>query len=176
MAEISKEYAAALFELAREQQSEEEIYSSLKGILSEFTAQPEYVQLLSSPDIPFSARRDMLEQAFGGKVPEYVLSFTELLCEHGHIESFSDCVNEYKLLYRAFRSVSSARIVSAVELTEEEKTAVIQKLEKLSGHRVKAQYRIDPSLIGGMVIHIDDKIIDGSIRTKIKEVKEVISK
>lgn len=115
-----------------------------------------------------------MENAFAGKIPEYVLSFTQLLCEKGHIRDFEKCTAEYEKLFKALQSMSNARIVSAIALTDSEKSALIKKLEKMSGHIVTAQYETDSKLLGGVVIYMDDTVIDGSIKHQIKEVKEVI--
>ena len=115
-----------------------------------------------------------MEQAFADQVPEYVLSFTQLLCANGHIQQFHDCVSEYESMYKALSSVSTARVVSAVELTDGEKSALINKLEKLTGHTVTASYETDDGILGGVVVYVDDKVIDGSLRHRLKEVKEAI--
>lgn len=77
-------------------------------------------------------------------------------------------------MYKALSLVSSAHVVSAIELSNEEKTALIEKLEKLTGNTVAAEYEINESIIGGVIVNIDDKVIDGSIRHRLQEVKEVI--
>lgn len=174
MTEISKEYAAAVFELAKEKSAEKDFLDALLLVESELVSQPEYLLLLSSPNIPIRERHSLIEQAFADEIPKYVLSFTELLLENGHIQSFSECVNEYEKMYKALRFVSSARIVSAIELSNEEKIALVGKLEKLTGNTVTAEYEIDSGVIGGVIVNIDDKVIDGSIRYRLQEVKEVI--
>ena len=174
MTEISKEYAAAIFELSKEKSAEKDFLDALSLVESELAAEPEYSLLLSSPNIPIRERQHLIEQAFADKIPEYVLSFTELLLENGHMQSFSECVNEYEKMYKALSSVSSAHVVSAIELSNEEKTALIEKLEKLTGNTVAAEYEINESIIGGVIVNIDDKVIDGSIRHRLQEVKEVI--
>ena len=176
MTQISKEYAVALFELAKEQSCAKEFSDALKLIRGEFDAQPEYIELLSSPNIPSAERRRLIGDAFGTHVPGDVLSFTQLLCEKEHIRLFGECADEYDKLYTALEAVSAARVVSAVELTEEEKTSLITKLEKLTGRTVLPSYELDPSLIGGAVIYIGDTVIDGSLRSRLKEIKEVIGR
>ena len=176
MAEISKEYAQALFELAKEQGIEQECAAALHVIAAELDNMPEYAELLSSPNIPMDERKALIEQAFSAYVPEYVLSFTQLLCEHGHIREFGSCLREYEELYKALESISTARIISAIELTDSQKKKLTEKLEKISGHTVIANYEIDETLLGGLTVYIDDKVIDGSLRRKLKEVKEVIDK
>lgn len=176
MTEISKEYATALFSLARENDSVLPYREALRTILSEFEGQPEYVALLSSPSVPIRERRALLETAFADSVPEQVLSFTELLCEKGYLRFFENCVKDYEELCRAAGSVSSARIVSAIPLTDGEKRDLIAGLEKRSGHRVEARYETDAALLGGIVVYMDDTVIDGSLRRKLKNVKEVLGK
>lgn len=176
MTELGKEYASALFELARENSCEKEFSDALGLIERQFEAQPQYAELLSSPDISIGERRKLLEAAFCGKVPEYVMSFTELLCENGRIKLFGECVSEYEKMYRAVRLVSTAKVTSAVELTAEEKQKLTEKLEKLCGHGVVAEYETDKNVIGGLVVRMDDILIDGSVETKLKQIKEVIEK
>lgn len=175
MIEITKEYSTAIFELAKEDSAERDFWEALLLIDTELSSEPEYSILLASPNIPIRERQLLLEQAFADKVPDYVLFFTELLCENGHIQSFHDCVKEYEKMYKTLNSVSSARIVSAVELSSEEKTDLIKKLENITGNIVMAEYEIDKSIIGGVVIYMEDKVIDGSILHRLKEIKEVIN-
>ena len=113
MTELGKEYASALFELARENSCEKEFSDALGLIERQFETQPQYAELLSSPDISIGERRKLLEAAFCGKVPEYVMSFTELLCENGRIKLFGECVSEYEKMYRAVSLVSTAKVTSA---------------------------------------------------------------
>lgn len=175
MAEVSREYAAALFELAKESGQEKAFLDALQEIQAQLDAQPEYDALLSSPNLSIRQRQELLEQAFA-QVPEYVLSFTELLCEKGHIQQFDACVQEYEALYRALSRISTARVVSAVALTDEEKRALVARLEKRSGHTVTAQYDIDEGILGGLIVHMDDTVIDGSLRRKLKEVEGAIDR
>ena len=72
------------------------------------------------------------------------------------------------------KNISDAKIISAVELSEDEKERIILKLEKESGKKIKAEYVVDKSIIGGIIIESDGKIIDGSLRYKLKDIKDVM--
>lgn len=176
MNSVSKEYAAALFELARENSCEKEFSDALGLIERQFEAQPQYAELLASPDISIKERKKLLEAAFATSVPDYVLFFTELICENGRIKLFGECVSEYEKMYRSASLVSNAKVTSAVELTADEKEKLLEKLEKICGHKVVAEYETDESVIGGLVIRTDDILIDGSVETKLKQIKEVTEK
>ncbi len=176
MTEKSKEYGTALFSLALEEKTEKEYLEALEGISEVFQENPDYVEFLASPGIPKAERIAALDAAFTGHYPEYVLSFLKLLCEKGHIRSFYACVSEYKKLLDVKEHISKATVVSAVELTASEKERLQQKLEKMSGRYVELTCSVDESLMGGMIIEMDGKIMDGSLKRRLQEVKEVMSR
>ena len=175
MTEISKEYSEALFSLACEYGSVDETLSALETVAETFDAQPEYLALLSSPSVPLGARTEAIEQAFGGILPEHAVSFLQLLCEKRRIGAFYECLKEYRALVNARGAVVTATITSAVALTEEELSALKQKLEKLSGKTVITECHTDPSIMGGVIVEMDGTVIDGSVRHRLRELKEVMN-
>ena len=72
--------------------------------------------------------------------------------------------------------MSHALVKSAEPLTDEEKAKLIAKLEKVSGKSVDAEYRIDKSILGGVVVEMEGTIIDGSLKHRLESVKEVITR
>ena len=67
-------------------------------------------------------------------------------------------------------------MTSAVELTEAEKAALTEKLGKKLGRTIHLECSVDPSLLGGLVVNVDGKVIDGSLKHKLQEIKEVMTK
>jgi len=176
MAEMSKEYGTALFMLAKEADSVDEYEKALEMVLGVFCETPEYIDFIASPAVPLKERTDALGEAFGESCPEHIVSFLCLLCERGRIREFADCVEEYKKLAEFSRNILTAHVKSAVELSENEKEKLKQKLEKMSGHSVIVECEQDEALIGGLVIEMDDKILDYSLKRRLHEVKDVISR
>ena len=175
MAQVINEYAEALFDLSVEAGSQKEISTALDTVLSVVDENPEYLDFLSSPNIPKSERVAAIGQAFSGE-HEYVVSFLSLLCEKGRIREIRECISEFKQLCDAADKISVAQVISAVELSESQKAALTAKLQKLCGNRVVLDCRTDRSLMGGMVVSIDGKVIDGSIRHQLHQLKEVMYK
>lgn len=171
MTKTSNEYAQALFVLAQEEGRLKEITDSLDLVSDVFKENPDYLDFLSSPNIAKSERIKAIEDAFSGKVDNYVLYFLSLYCEKGHIRSFDECVAEFKALCDIANKVSVAEVVSAVELTENEKSALKNKLESVCGNSVTLVCSVDSELIGGITVSVDGKIMDGSIRRKLRELK-----
>ena len=90
--------------------------------------------------------------------------------------NFDKFVEAYMMLYRQSKNISTAKVKSAVERTATEKKQLVQKLEKMSGNKVIVDYSIDKKLLGGMVVYMDDKVIDGSVKRRLQEIKEVIDR
>lgn len=176
MTNTINEYAEALFALAGEENIKDEIYSAVNEVDKIFNENPEYLELLASPVVAKNERIELINKAFGEFLPEYMLSFLKLLCEKGHIAQYSLCAKVFNELFSFSNKVSQALVTSAVELDDDEKQKLIKKLEKMCGHTVELDLVVDKSILGGMIIEMDGKIIDASMRRHINDVKDVISK
>ena len=175
MLQIDKEYAAALFELAVEEDKVEEYsrgLSQIKGLIYE---NPEYLEFLGSPAVSLEERLAAVDEAFGSYC-EYIASFLKLLCENGRICMLNECIEEFMQLCMLRSNKTQAIVYSAVELNDRQKAGVLGKLGKITGKTVEPVYIIDESLIGGVKIEVEGKTFDGSIRHRLFEVKEGIVK
>ena len=176
MVQMSREYAMALFMLAEENGASDEYLKALSDIKEAIEENPEYLDFLSSPAVPLGERTEMLKKAFSSVAPEHIISFMCLLCERGRIREFYDCEREFRQLCDIAKNTSSAKVKTVVPLTDDEKESLKAKLEKISGKKVLAEYETDSSLIGGIIVELDGKIIDMSIKSRLQEVKDVISR
>lgn len=175
MNDIGKEYGAALFMLASEENARDEYEASLEKLKDIFKEMPDYLSFLASPGISLGERLSAIETAFADVLPANVLSFVQLMCEKGRIDNFFEAAEEYKSLLEASKHISCAKVTSAVELEEGEKIKLIEKLTAMSGGEVNIEYVIDSSIMGGLIVELDDKIMDGSLRNRLREVKDVIN-
>lgn len=172
MLQIDKEYAAALFMLAVEENKVSEYLRELEGVVDSVKENPEYIDFLGSPAVPLEERLSAIDEAFGESLSEYTLSFIKLLCENGRINYFYGCVREYAALTKAVANRTVANIYSVVPLSDEQKKSITEKIEGLTGKSVDSVYIIDKSLIGGLKIEVEGKTYDGSIKHRLNEVKE----
>lgn len=174
MKKTAKEYAEALFLLSVENDAKKEYYDDLLAIRVVFRREGDFLEILSSPDIRLDEKLDLLMSAFG-VFNENVLSFLCLITEKKRISTFYDIVDEYEILYTESERKIKVKIVSATELTEETREKLVLKLENKFARKVECDFSIDKSLIGGLVIEAEGNIIDGSVRSEIQKIKEVIS-
>lgn len=174
MTDLSREYAEALFALATETDQTKEYLDALDTAAALLEDNAEYVELLACPAIPRDERDTLLEQALGSVLPEQVLAFIQLLCAHGRIRSLADCIAQYRLLYQTAVAMSTAQVTSAVPLTEQEKEQLAAALTARMGRTVTLECAVDESLLGGLSVTIDGKVLDGSLRRRLHAVKEVM--
>jgi len=175
MTQISKEYADALFSLAMDEKEETAVLDGLHLMNEAFKGDPYAISMLASPAIPKDERLQVLDKAFANAIPEHVLSFAKVMCSRGHISCWFDCVKEYEQLYNAAQKLSTAYVRSAVELNDKLKNEIKNKLEKKLGRTIRLECAVDASLLGGLVIQVDGKVIDGSLKHRLYEIKEVMN-
>ena len=175
MTTTSKEYAEALFELAAGENVLEETSDGLVTVISALKQMPEYRSLLASAAISKADRLKALDDAFAGKVPNVLMGVLRMMVSRGHISALDNMVREYEELNRDYRGESTARVLSAVPLKESEAMAIRKELERRFGHTVVVECETDPSLIGGVRVEVDGKVIDGSIRNKLEQIKDVMN-
>ncbi len=175
MTEIGVEYGTALFELACENDTKDEYAAALDEVEALFRENPQYTDFLASPGIPMGERLMALDTAFEGSVPEDVLNLLKLMCEKGRIYAFKGAVEEYRRLYKASRHISNVTVTSAVPLSLEQQSRLTAKLEKMAGNKVILNCVIDEKLMGGLTIITDDGIIDGSLKRRLREIKDVMT-
>ena len=175
MADLSKEYASALFSLAREKEILDEIKSDIEEIKTLLDQNKDYLDILSSPALTLSNRHSLIDEAFGNK-NEYVVSFLKLLCDNGHIASLNECINEFFALVKELENRVVAKIHYAFMLTDEQKKKLVKKLMSITKKEIDPIYIEDKDLIGGIKIELDGRVLDGSLSSRLNNIKGVIGK
>jgi F-type H+-transporting ATPase subunit delta len=171
---IAKRYAKALFEIAEETKKLEKITNDVGFIDSLIRSSRELQLFLKSPIIKEDKKREVLKEIFSdSRVDPVTLKFIMLLVEKKREDILHDIVKVYQQIYDEKMGIVSAEVVTAVEVGERLKKKIEQKILELTGaKKVKASYRVDPSIIGGIVIRVGDTVYDASIRRRIQLLRE----
>jgi F-type H+-transporting ATPase subunit delta len=171
---IAKRYAKALFEIAEETKKLEKITNDVVLIDSLIRSSRELQLFLKSPIIKEDKKREVLKEIFSdSRVDPVTLKFIMLLVEKKREDILHDIVKVYQQIYDEKMGIVSAEVVTAVEVGERLKKKIEQKILELTGaKKVKASYRVDPSIIGGIVIRVGDTVYDASIRRRIQLLRE----
>jgi F-type H+-transporting ATPase subunit delta len=168
---ISVRYAKALYNLALEKNLLEQIKSDIE-LLNEACYIPEFNEFLNSPIIPISKKQLVFEGIFKGNVHKYVIDFL-LIIAKSRREVFLKLITlDFLKFYRDLLGITEAELTTAVEISQQSKTQIVEMLKGLLDTNIDIKHRIKPEIIGGFVLRIDDKQIDVSVRTQLQDFKK----
>lgn len=175
MTEYARVYGGSLYDLASEEKLTDAILVQMQEIREIFRENPDYLTLLSEPSIKKEERTDLIEKAFGAEAERYLVNFLKILCEKNIIREFDGCVQEFTRRYNADNNIAEAYVTSARELSDAQKAALKEKLEKVSGKNVSLVTKVDPALIAGIKVELEGVELDGSISGRINDISKKLS-
>ena len=159
-------YARALFEAAQGRGSLDVVASELGELRAAVGQVPELQSLLTNPEVDSRVKNDVLVEIAAGS-DELVVNFVRLLAEKGRAGDIAEFADELDRLVAAQNRVLDVEITTAHELTETYFTQVLAQIEQASGRKVKASRKVDPDLIGGIVLQAGSMRLDASVRGRL---------
>lgn len=169
-----EEYGRALFSLGEESGKTDALYEELSAVCGIFEKNPAYGKLLDTPAVPKQDRLSMLDEAFSGVDP-YILNFLKILCEKRAVSQLSGCFRAYRALYFASNGTAEAVCITARPLSGSQYDALCKKLNAITGKKILLRSEVDPALIGGILLRVDGKQFDGSVKAKLDEFRRRLS-
>jgi F-type H+-transporting ATPase subunit delta len=169
---VSTTYAQALYEVALELDRLDQIRDEFGFINETFKTHPEFYEVFRTPKINKEERKDIINNVFGDKVSKEVMNFMKILIDNRRGAAVDGIYNEYVSMVDEKKGVVKAVVESAVELTSEEQAALTEKLAKVTEREVKLTCVVKPAVIGGLIVRIGDKVIDGSVKSRLDIMKD----
>lgn len=167
-------YARSLFETANEADILEEIKAGLDVVSESFSQNPDFVKLLASPAVPKTEKFGMLDAVFGGKLPIYLDNFFKILAQNGRISCLSGIKAEFDALYFREKNILAVTAVTAVELSAPLREKLCKRLEEATGKTVWLTEKVDPSVLGGILLRYDNKELDGTVRQRLNRLRQMV--
>jgi F-type H+-transporting ATPase subunit delta len=171
---VAKKYATALFLLARERKLEDTMWADLSALGQVFKADRRLLKVIAAPQIPDEDKHKLVRTVLTG-AHEAVLHFMLFVIDKGRTEHIPRIIEMYGQLLDEARGVVEADITSAVTLNDDEVSRIVQKLEKLSGKKVRHRVQVDPEILGGVIVIIGGEIIDQSVRHDLSRLRDSLS-
>jgi F-type H+-transporting ATPase subunit delta len=166
----AKRYAQAVFSLGKERGSLDAWLRDL-DLLASVIVDKRVATFLENPSVGHDRRIEALESALGTGVQPETRNLVRVVIEHNRTALIPEIRDDFADLVRAERGIAVAQVTTAERLTPDEQQLVRAKLEQLSGKRIELELKIDPEIIGGIVIRIGDQVIDGSVRNKLERLR-----
>jgi F-type H+-transporting ATPase subunit delta len=174
---IARRYAKALLAIGREDGQAETYKGELEGFVKLLDEHKELEMAISNPLYDDEGRKRVLEMVVQrSEVSQVMKSFLSLLFEKGRIQYLRDINAFYEKLTDELANIVRADLVSATDVSDETIERIRSALAQKTGKDVKMDVSVDPTLIGGAVTKIGDLVLDGSVRTQLKSLKESLQR
>ena len=174
MAVAHRTYARALFEAAKEEGRLERVHEQLTDFLAMADQVHELRSVLESPELDSRAKAALLDQVLGGS-DELVRNFIRLLAEKGRSGEIAEIAREFEALVAREQGILDVELTTAVELSEKDFDALVARIGKASGRKVRASRAVDPDLVGGLVLEVGSRRLDASIRGRLDRLRHELT-
>ena len=164
--QVGRRYSKAIFEIAEEKNQVKEIYEMLNSAMVLYRTDKEFKNFILNPLIDNEQKKSVLNEIFGKDNSEN-LNILLYILDKGRINCIKYIVAEYLKIYYRKNRILDVKATFTKELTDEQKKKLIDKLSQKTGKEINLEIKIDKNILGGGIIKIGDKIIDGSIRREL---------
>ena len=174
MTEAASVYGEALYVLAKDEDKSDMLLAQLKMLIESFAAEPDFLRLLSAPNLSKIERKEILDTCFKDKLEPYVLNFLKILMEKGYIRQFSSCVQVFCERFNEDHGIMPVSAVTAVPMTQGQKEKLTAKLAAITGKQIELTNTVDPTCIGGVRLDYDGKRVDDTIIHRLDAVSSML--
>jgi len=173
----ARRYARVTFESALEQDALSAVHDDLKKLVEGFAQVPKFMIFLDNPALSLADKMAVVQEVVNGKVHPIVSRLMSLVVEHSRMASFELMVRFFESAYNAHEHRAQVELITASPLSEEAINRISQTLQSKLGFReVTIKPIIDPALLGGAIIRMEDQIIDGSFSGRLKALRSQLTK
>jgi F-type H+-transporting ATPase subunit delta len=170
VASSDRMYARALYEAAKEADRLDAVREELGDFVEAQRQVPELRELLRNPQLDQRVKASALEELLGGD-EELVRNFLLLLAEKNRAGEIEDIAREFERLAAKEEGILDVELTTAIELSDQEASDVVEQIEKASGRKVEATRVVDPDLIGGLVLQAGSMRLDSSVRGRLDRLR-----
>lgn len=172
---VSRTYSQAIFDVAIEDNCLKEVkqdFDLVAGVLIDY---PEYFSILKSPKVSLDEKKAIIVEAFQNKISEPLLNFLKIIVDKKRTSEILEIKEAFDARIVEHNNIAYATIESVVPLDDAQVESIKLKLKQITGKDVEIDMQINKDLLGGVVVKIGDRIIDGSVRYKLEGMLESLT-
>jgi len=125
--------------------------------------------------VSIEERKATMQMIFGEKISEEMMNFLKIILDKRRASEIFEIKNEFKHAVHRHNNILEATVISTVVLTEEQTEKIVKNMSAVTGSEILITNKVDETLIGGVVIYVGDKVIDGSVKKKLNDLKEELA-
>lgn len=169
----AKNYAEALVQIVQDGiMTYNEVYDDLTTVREILNMEPELPEVLKNPTVAIDVKIDIVNEIFTREVHKSIVNFLKILIEKKRFGEFSQIYTAYINKLNKINNIQPVIITSAVKLNDEHKKQIVEKLEQKLKKQVQPRWNIENDIIAGLVIKINDDVIDTSLKNKIEKISK----
>lgn len=169
---ITVRYAKAFFSIAKEKKKLDKLSTDIQLVFEVCKTSDDFILLLESPIVKTSKKISVISMIFSGKIDELTLNFLRLIVQNKREAYIPGICRNFLDFARKDQNIKSAVLTTAAEMD----AAILEKVELLLAKELKASVelsiQVNPEILGGLVLRIDDKQYDASVSTQLKKIKQ----
>lgn len=173
---LDRRYALALYKIGEEKGKVEEYLEELKDVADIINNNTQFVEFIEHPEISTVEKKKTFINVFKGKINEDVLSFLLILIDKGRINQLYSKLREMGKIYLENHNTVIATVKTVIPLEDDERETLTEKLKKKFNKEVLIKEELDPEIIGGVYVEVDNMVIDGTVKSKLSEMKKIMLK
>ncbi len=170
----AQSYAASLIELAKGEGVLDAVDEDLRLVNDTIAKHMKLKSTLAETEIPVEQRQKVIDEVFGGRIGGVTLNFLVLLSGMGQVELLPQIADEFARRLEAVEKKVIAEVTTAIPLAPEMEIAVGERLAALVGREVTIRSKVDPTIVGGIVVRMGGKLLDGSVRNQLDRLRNTM--
>ena len=169
----AKNYSQALIELEKDGQiSFDEINNDLNKISEILNMSEELKQVLENPSVSTEVKCEIVNEVFQKDISSQIMNFLKILIDKKRFNEFNQIKADFEDKLDKINNIQSVEIVSAVELNEDYRNTIVQKLAEKLQKNIRPIWQVNEDIIAGLIYKINDDVIDSSIKNKLDKLNK----
>lgn len=165
---VSKTYGDALFELAVEENRTDSLLEEIQMVQAVLNENEDFEKILMHPEISNTEKIQVIEKVFKGHTSDALTGFLRIVVTKGRYKDLPEIFAYFIARVKEYKNIGVAQVTSAVPVTDGQKAKIEKKLLDTTHYEtMEIDYKVDESLIGGLMIRIGDRVVDSTIKSKL---------
>ncbi len=166
---VSRRYAAAFFDIAVEENNVDTLYNEAVALVESLKAEEDFLAVINHPEVTFEQKLELFKNVFSGKISETFFGLFNIVLEKNREEEILKILQLFIAKCEEYKGIVEALVVSATELNNDKIEKIKQQISKNLNKQVRISTQIDESIIGGIVIYVEGRVIDSSIKKYLED-------
>ncbi len=162
--EVAARYAQALFDAAQDKDVIDIGYEQMTDLKAFLAKDRSILNFLTAPQVLDDHKRDAVRNVFGDRLHRLFVEFLIVLVDKHRVAFLREILDEFLELVEVAKGIGRAKVITAVKLDQTQREDLVKRLQAKTGLQIKLEERVDPAILGGMIVIMHNEIIDGSVR------------